>query len=104
VSLSQLGEGLDWGPGGNGKVALDLALEGIEIGFQDLQLLIPGKRPQPKLLASASLLQHNLTGGLGVAHPLRPAARRHQEFLAADFEQIDGSGLEISALASAHLE
>ena len=51
ISLSQLGEGLDRGTGGNGEVALHLALEGIEIGFQDLQLLIAGKRPKPKLLA-----------------------------------------------------
>ena len=54
--------------------------------------------------ARASLAQCDFSGGFGVAHPLGSSARSHQETLAVQLQQIDGSGEQLAGLASADFE
>ena len=57
-----------------------------------------------ELLALASLLQRDFSGGFGVADPLRSSARGDQIFLAVQFYEIDGSGVEFAGFSSADFE
>src|ERR1700730_17525818 len=104
IALRQFAKSLNRRTRRNRKVALHLAPEIIQIGLQDLGLVRIRNRSQPKPLLHPSLLQRHLSRGFRIAHPLRPPARSHQEPLASKFQQIDRSGVELSAFAAAHLQ
>src|SRR5579864_8113049 len=88
---------------GDQEVALHFAAKGVEVGFQDRQLLRFDERTQAKFLPLASLLERDFSSGLGVAHPLRSPARSHQILLSIQFEQVDWSRVELASFPSANL-
>jgi hypothetical protein len=71
------------------KVALDRALEPVEVGFNNLRLVLIRDRPHSQRLGLPTLLKPHLSAGTRITYPLRLTSRRDQVTSAFVVEDID---------------
>ena len=90
ITLREFAKSLNRRTRGQGKIALNFALEIIQISFQYFRLVRLRDWLQPKSLPGASFLQRHFASCFGIAYPLRPSPRGNQKPLSSQFKRLIG--------------
>ncbi len=88
----------------NRKIPLHRSRVAVQIRLQKLQLVPVRNTVQPEALPETPSLQGDLAHRLGIAHPLRPSSRGHQNPLPIHLHQVHRRRIDPPCLPATYLQ